>query len=195
MEQLVYNDIWEEIKNTISLADEMEKDGIYLVKKNNGRKLFCVCPFHPDNAPSMIVNVDDDVETYHCFGCSASGSVVDYVMKSKGIGLLGALEYFSKNFPLEHSSEIDISKLIDRTIKKRKPVVVSTLMMKISRRVRNYLINSSDFKSDLMKLSPILQMADEAAYLENSEYLDKARKQIDKFFDEVKQYKSRKIVS
>ena len=37
------------------------------------------CPFHGEKSPSF--HADDRKGRYHCFGCKASGSVFDFVMK------------------------------------------------------------------------------------------------------------------
>lgn len=36
-----------------------------------------VCPFHNDDNPSCFIS--DELKTYHCFGCHAKGTVVEFV--------------------------------------------------------------------------------------------------------------------
>jgi DNA primase len=43
------------------------------------------CPFHEDRRPSLQVNLDKSV--FHCFGCNASGNILDFVMKSENCGI------------------------------------------------------------------------------------------------------------
>lgn len=38
-----------------------------------------LCPFHNEKSPSFLVNPDKRM--FHCFGCGAGGSVVDFVMR------------------------------------------------------------------------------------------------------------------
>lgn len=38
------------------------------------------CPFHQEKTPSMVV-YDDHAKGFCCFGCQASGSVIDFVMR------------------------------------------------------------------------------------------------------------------
>lgn len=38
---------------------------------------FAVCPFHPDNHPSLKIYDDH----YHCYGCGAHGDVTDFVAR------------------------------------------------------------------------------------------------------------------
>jgi hypothetical protein len=41
------------------------------------------CPFHDDDTPSL--SVDPIKNVWHCFGCDAGGSVIDFVMKKDGL--------------------------------------------------------------------------------------------------------------
>lgn len=43
-----------------------------------GNKHMAVCPFHGDNGPSFFIY---DNNTYHCFGCQANGTSIDFYMK------------------------------------------------------------------------------------------------------------------
>lgn len=47
------------------------------------------CPFHVERTPSF--KVDDRRGTYHCFGCGAGGSAIDYVMALDGLDFPSAL--------------------------------------------------------------------------------------------------------
>ena len=41
------------------------------------------CPFHEDNKPSCRVYAETN--TFHCFGCGATGDQIDFIMKKDGI--------------------------------------------------------------------------------------------------------------
>ena len=57
--------------------------------KNTGRRQHVVCPFHGDTNPSMTIYPNDN--SYHCFGCSCSGSgAISFVMES-GCSFLEAI--------------------------------------------------------------------------------------------------------
>ena len=53
--------------------------------KQCGKNLKAKCPFHPDEAESLVVSSKANV--FHCFGCGASGDSVDFLMKVKTMGL------------------------------------------------------------------------------------------------------------
>jgi len=46
------------------------------------------CPFHADRSPSFTIFADG--ERFYCFGCGASGDVLDYVMRLYGLGMVDA---------------------------------------------------------------------------------------------------------
>ena len=55
----------------------------YVDLKPNGRDFLGCCPFHDEKTPSFHVNVKDDpVDSfYYCYGCGASGGVIDFTME------------------------------------------------------------------------------------------------------------------
>lgn len=54
-----------------------------------GRNFTGCCPFHNEKTPSFFVYPDS--ESFHCFGCSAHGDVVDFVALSEGVDTVTAL--------------------------------------------------------------------------------------------------------
>ena len=70
--------------------DQLRNDGALLravisqsVKlQRSGSRWRGLCPFHAEDTPSFTVFDDGH---FHCFGCDAHGSVIDYVMQSEGI--------------------------------------------------------------------------------------------------------------
>ncbi|MGH3942186.1 MAG: DNA primase [Pseudonocardiaceae bacterium] len=49
-----------------------------------------LCPFHDEKSPSL--NVRPGHGTFHCFGCAAGGSVIDFVMRIDHLGFVEAVE-------------------------------------------------------------------------------------------------------
>jgi len=59
----------------------------------DGNRWSGLCPFHDEKTPSFgIFFATDGTEKYHCFGCNATGDVLDYVMETRGVGLREANE-------------------------------------------------------------------------------------------------------
>lgn len=80
------------LKAGISLVKQVEISGVKLEKK--GKDLLGLCPFHPDKNPSLSVN--EEKGSWHCFGCGAGGSVIDWVMKERGVSFRLAVEILHK---------------------------------------------------------------------------------------------------
>lgn len=55
-----------------------------------GREFKGCCPFHKEKTPSFTVN--DDKGFYHCFGCGAHGSVIDFAMNHDNLSFIEAIE-------------------------------------------------------------------------------------------------------
>ncbi|MEQ2026870.1 CHC2 zinc finger domain-containing protein, partial [Xenorhabdus szentirmaii] len=66
----------------------IEQQGRQLVKC--GKDMIVLCPFHQEKTPSMVITPSKNL--YHCFGCDAGGSVLDWVMKTENLSLRHACE-------------------------------------------------------------------------------------------------------
>jgi len=49
---------------------------MYVQLKKQGKKWIGLCPFHEEKTPSFTVDRDSD--SFHCFGCNASGGVDEF---------------------------------------------------------------------------------------------------------------------
>jgi DNA primase len=58
----------------------------------NGVEYSGKCPFHPDKNPSFTISSKDGKLLYKCFACSASGSVLDFVMGFDKVGFGPAIK-------------------------------------------------------------------------------------------------------
>ena len=79
----------ERIKREIDLAALVRAKGIDLKPHGQGH-LAGRCPFHDDQTPSFIVTPGKNL--FHCLGCGAGGSVIDFVMKHDGLSFRHAVE-------------------------------------------------------------------------------------------------------
>jgi DNA primase len=69
------------------LAEVVAASGVELHQRGHGW-VGC-CPFHEDATPSL--SVDGVPDRFHCFGCGASGDVIDFIQRSRGLGFLDAV--------------------------------------------------------------------------------------------------------
>ena len=80
---------FETIKAAVPLRQAAENYGLEL--RRNG--MTC-CPFHEDAHPSLKLNED----YFFCFGCGASGDVIDFTARLFGISLKDAAEKLTADF-------------------------------------------------------------------------------------------------
>src|ERR1700678_4304564 len=86
----------ERIKGEVSLARLIEGQGIALVSQ--GKDLACRCPWHEgDETPSCVITPKTNL--WHCFGCNAGGTVIDWVMRSHRVSFRHACELLMKEHP------------------------------------------------------------------------------------------------
>lgn len=77
----------DEIKNRLRISDVIGKK---VALKAHGREYKGLCPFHNEKTPSFTVN--DEKGFYHCFGCGAHGTVVNFVMDTQGLPFADAIK-------------------------------------------------------------------------------------------------------
>ena len=64
--------IYTQIKKAVSVKEAAERYGLSVTRNGMAR-----CPFHEDHSPSLKLNED----YYYCFGCHATGDVIDFTSK------------------------------------------------------------------------------------------------------------------
>ena len=60
--------------------------------ERSGKYLTACCPFHNESTPSFVVYRDNH---YHCYGCGAHGSVIDFVMELRGVDFKTACNFLA----------------------------------------------------------------------------------------------------
>ncbi|MCW8835652.1 MAG: DNA primase [Rhodospirillales bacterium] len=86
----------DELRNRVSVTDVVGKR-VALTRK--GRELWGLCPFHKEKSPSF--SVSDEKGFYHCFGCGAHGSAIDFVMETDKLSFPEAVERLAHDTGLE----------------------------------------------------------------------------------------------
>ncbi|HAI2639046.1 TPA: toprim domain-containing protein [Escherichia coli] len=76
------------LKAAVSLVAVVQAQGRQLVKK--GKDFTTLCPFHDEKTPSCVISPEKNL--YHCFGCNAGGSVLNWVMQTEKLILRKAAE-------------------------------------------------------------------------------------------------------
>ena len=84
--------IFETVKQSVTTRQAAERYGIRV--ERNG---MCRCPFHDDSTPSMKLD-----RRYYCFGCGATGDVIDFVSQLRGIGSKAAAILLAQDFAIPY---------------------------------------------------------------------------------------------
>ena len=88
--------VFEAVKQSVSTRDAAAFYGIEV--KRNG---MACCPFHDDKNPSMKLNE----EYCYCFGCGATGDVIDFTAKLFDLSPKEAAEKLAQDFGLIYDSQ------------------------------------------------------------------------------------------
>jgi DNA primase len=86
----------ERLKAEVSVQRLAEARGIKL--ERHGADLIGLCPFHEDHEPSLVITPGKNL--WNCLGaCGGGGTVIDWVMKSKGVSFRHAVELLRASHP------------------------------------------------------------------------------------------------
>ena len=84
--------LFELVKQTIHVRDAAEHYGLQV-----NRSGMCRCPFHDDRYPSMKLNE----KYFYCFGCGATGDVIDLVARLFGLNSYEAAQKLAQDFGID----------------------------------------------------------------------------------------------
>lgn len=84
--------LFETVKSAVTVKQAAE---YYGCKVNRG-DMIC-CPFHDDRHPSMKLNRD----YFYCFGCGATGDVIDFVARLFGLSSYEAAKKLAYDFGID----------------------------------------------------------------------------------------------
>ena len=93
------------IKAKINLVDCLSKD-LRLIKSGSNYK--ALCPFHNEKTPSFTVNQNKN--SFNCFGCGVSGDIFSYVMEKYKVDFKEALKILANEagINLKNTSHSDL---------------------------------------------------------------------------------------
>lgn len=94
--------IFEVVKSTVTPRMAAEHFGLSVSR--NG---MACCPFHDDRHPSMKFYDDH----FHCFGCQATGDVIEFTSKLFGITALEAAQKLAADFGIREARPSVLAKL------------------------------------------------------------------------------------
>ena len=92
----------ERLKRDTDLAALVRAHGVEL--KRRGKDLVGLCPFHDEKQGSFVVSPGKNL--FHCLGCDAAGSVVDFVMLTRGVTFRQAVDHLRGELPQLAAGEL-----------------------------------------------------------------------------------------
>ena len=84
--------VFETVKQSITVREAAQMYGIEV-----NRSGMACCPFHDDKNPSMKLNE----EYFYCFGCGATGDVIDLVARLFGLNSYEAAQKLAQDFGID----------------------------------------------------------------------------------------------
>ena len=105
----INREIIEEVRASANIVDVV---GSYVSLRKRGKNYLGHCPFHSEKDPSFTVS--NEKQIFHCFGCGASGSVFDFVMRTRNLTFAEAVRELANRFgiPLPEEEETAQAKKI-----------------------------------------------------------------------------------
>ena len=89
--------LFEVVKQSVTTIAAAEHYGIEVNRSGMAK-----CPFHSDQSPSLKLND----EYYYCFGCGATGDVIDFVARLFQISNKDAAEKIAADFGLQYDNHV-----------------------------------------------------------------------------------------
>lgn len=89
-------DFPEKLRSSILVSEVVGKR---VKLKQRGHEFSGLCPFHNEKSPSFTVN--DQKGFYHCFGCSAHGDVIGFMMNTEGLEFRDAVVRLADDFGID----------------------------------------------------------------------------------------------
>ncbi|MBR9779825.1 MAG: DNA primase [Rhodospirillales bacterium] len=86
----------DDLRARVGLAD-IVGTSVKLIKR--GREYSGLCPFHSEKSPSFTVN--EQKGFYHCFGCGVHGDVISFVMNTRGLTFVEAVEVLANQVGMD----------------------------------------------------------------------------------------------
>ncbi len=80
-----------DLKNRILISEIIGKS--VSLKPSGQARYKALCPFHNEKTPSFVIN--DNTQSFYCFGCSESGDVFSFLQKNDGYNFIDSIKYIA----------------------------------------------------------------------------------------------------
>ena len=89
----------EVIEDIVARSEIEQVISSYVTLKRAGSNLNGLCPFHSEKSPSFTVF--PNTQSFYCFGCSAGGDVITFIMRAEHLDYVGAVEFLANRAGIE----------------------------------------------------------------------------------------------
>ena len=93
----------ESIDEVSAKTDIVQVISEYVPLTQRGSDFSGCCPFHNEKTPSFHVSADKKL--YHCFGCGAGGTVINFIMEMEKLSFPASIEFLAKRAGVQLSYE------------------------------------------------------------------------------------------
>lgn len=87
------------INELLARCDIVELIDARVPLKKKGSNYSACCPFHNEKTPSFTVS--QNKQFYHCFGCSANGNAISFLMDYDHLSFVESIEYLANQLGME----------------------------------------------------------------------------------------------
>ncbi|GHT89617.1 DNA primase [Betaproteobacteria bacterium] len=86
----------QDVRARVDIVDLINK---YVPLKKAGANYAACCPFHNEKTPSFTVSPTK--QFYHCFGCGAHGTAIDFLMEYQGMDFVDAVKELAASMGMQ----------------------------------------------------------------------------------------------
>lgn len=137
---MISEDVIQRVKELNNIVDVVSET---VRLKRAGRYYTGLCPFHHEKTPSFTVTPDKQI--YKCFGCGEAGNVISFVMKTKNLSFLDAVQMLADRVNIDIKYKDNFNPAIEKNEKLYKINVESARYffsnLKKNKVAMNYLIS------------------------------------------------------
>lgn len=131
------------IDRVLDTADIVEVIGDYVKLKRSGSNFAGLCPFHNEKSPSFSVSPVRRI--YKCFGCSAAGNVINFLMAHDKLTYPEAIRALAKRYQITLDEDNERSEEADLAFQEQESLFIANNFAKET--FKNWLINEDEGKA------------------------------------------------
>jgi CHC2 zinc finger len=101
--------VLESIMRNNKITDYLASKNILPIRQN-GNRIFYLCPIHHETKPSFLVYLPDKIDgaqSYFCWGCKSNRSIIELYSKLENVGWKETITRLGADLNLEGQEEID----------------------------------------------------------------------------------------